>query len=74
MYVALRKVDPTANVRMDCVDKVTMKNYFSMLKDILTKHGLLNSPAQLYNIDEMGMPLDHRPPKLYQQEDKESGD
>ena len=64
MYVALRKVDPTANVRMDCVDKVTMKNYFSMLKDTLMKHDLLNSPSQLYNVDETGMPLDHRPPKV----------
>jgi len=46
------------------MDKVTMKNYFSMLKDTLTKHGLLNSPSQLYNVDEMGMPLDHQPPKV----------
>jgi len=46
------------------MDKATMKNYFSMLKDTLTKHGLLNSPSQLYNVDKVGMPLDHQPPKV----------
>jgi len=46
-HLALRKEDPTANVRIDCVDKVAMKNYFSILKDTLIKHGLLNSPSRL---------------------------
>jgi len=50
-HLALRKGDPTVNVRMDCTEKVTMKNYFSVLKDTLTRHGLL---SQLYNVDEMG--------------------
>ena len=63
-HLTLRKGDPTANVRMDSVNKETMTNYFSMLKDTLTKHGLLNNPSQIYNIDETGVPLDHRPPKI----------
>ena len=62
--LALRKGDPTANVRMDSVNKETMDTYFSMLKDTLTKYGLLNNLSQIYNVDEMGMPLDHHPPKI----------
>ena len=62
-HLALRKGDSTANVRMDSVNKEVMTNYFSMLKDTLMKHGLLNNPSQMYNVDETGMPLDHRPPK-----------
>ena len=38
-----------------------MLQYFQMVRDVLTEHNLLNSPAQIYNVDEMGMPLDHRP-------------
>ena len=34
-----------------------------MLKDVLLEHHLLDSPAQIYNVDETRMPLD-RAPKL----------
>ena len=49
---------------MDSVNNETMNNYFTMLKYTLTKNGLLDNPSQIYNVDEMGMPLDHRPPKI----------
>ena len=60
--LSLRKGDPTANVRMDSVNKETINSYFSLLKDTLEEYGLLNNPSQLYNVDETGMPLDHRLP------------
>ena len=41
-----------------------MDNYFLMLKDTLTKYGLLTSPSQIHNVDETSMPLDHCPPKI----------
>jgi len=31
---------------------------------MMIKEKLLNSPSQIYNVDEIGMPLDHRPPKV----------
>ena len=62
--LSLRKGDATANVRMNCLNKETMAQYFSMLKDVLLEHNLLDSPAQIYNVDETGMPLDHRAPKV----------
>ena len=49
---------------MDSVNKEIMDNYFSLLKDTLEKYDLLNNPSQIYNVDETGMPLDHRPPKI----------
>ena len=36
---------------------------FSILKDVLAEHSLLDSPAQIY-VDETGMPLDHQPQKV----------
>lgn len=62
--LSLRKGDPTANVRMNCLNKKTMDNYFDLLENTLTENNLLSSPGQIYNVDETGMPLDHRPPKI----------
>ena len=62
--LSLRKGDTITNVRMDSVNKETMDNYFSLLKDTLEEYDLLNKPSQIYNVDETGKPLDHRPPKI----------
>ena len=63
-YLRLRKGDATANVRMDYVNKETMTECFDLLKNVLSEHGLMNLPNQIYNVDETGMPLEHRPPKV----------
>ena len=65
--LSLRKGDATANVRMDCLSPETMKQSFDLLKDVLEEHDLMESPGQTYNVDEMGMPLDHQPPKIVTQ-------
>ena len=62
--LTLRKGDATANVRMDYVNKETMTEYFNLLKNVLMENELMESPNQIYNVDETGMPLDHRPPKV----------
>lgn len=62
--LALRKGDPIANVRMECMEKTTMAEYFELLKTTLTENNLLDKPHQIYNVDETGMPFDHRPPKV----------
>ena len=56
-YLSLRKCDATANVQMDYVNKETMTEYFNLLKNILTEHGLMDLPNQIYNVDETSMPL-----------------
>ena len=45
------------------VSPETMKQYFDLLMDILDEHDLMESPGQIYNVDETGMPLDHWPQK-----------
>uniref|UniRef100_A0A1X7U6Q8 DDE-1 domain-containing protein n=1 Tax=Amphimedon queenslandica TaxID=400682 RepID=A0A1X7U6Q8_AMPQE len=44
--------------------KKQIEKYFSILKDVLDKEGLMDKPAQIYNVNETGMPLDHRPPHV----------
>ena len=64
-HLSMRKGDPTANVsRMDRLTKETMDAYFQLLKETLIENNLIDSPNQIYNVDEMGMPLDHRAPKI----------
>ena len=63
-HLSMRKGDPTANVRMDCLIKETMDEYFQLLKDTLIENDLMDFPNQIYNVDETGMPLDHHAPKI----------
>jgi len=62
--LALRKGDPIANIHMECTTKETIEEYFHLLKSTLTENDLLNKPNHIYNVDEMGMPFDHHPPKV----------
>ena len=63
-HLSLRKGDQIANVRMDCLNREVMNSYFELLKKTLSENNLLDSPDRIYNVDETGMPLDHRPPKV----------
>ena len=62
--LSLRQGDSTVHVRMDAVNKETMEQYFSLLYDTLSTHDLLEKPSQIYNVDESGIPLNPRPPKV----------
>ena len=62
--LSLQKGDATANVQMESLDLETIKQYFDLLQDALVELGLVNSSTQIYNVDETGMPLDHRPLKI----------
>ena len=58
--LSLRMGDSTANVRMDAINKETINHYFSLLKEVLNTHNLTDHPAQMYNGDESGIPLDFK--------------
>ena len=62
--LSLRQGDTTAHVRKDAMNRETISHYFSLLHDTLSTNGLLDKPAQIYNVDETGVPFDPRPPKV----------
>lgn len=64
---SLRKGDATANVQMDSLNTQAIKGYFDLLKSVLEDNNHMKSPGQIYNVDESGMPLDHRAPKVVTQ-------
>ena len=35
------------------------ESYFNMLEETLEEYNLKDKPAQIYNCDESGMPLEH---------------
>ena len=70
--LSLRQGDSTAHVRMDAMNQETMDHYFSLLHDTLTTHDLLDKPAQIYNVDESGVPLNPRPPKIVSAKGRET--
>ena len=56
--------DPTAHVRMNAVTKDVIEGYYNLVEETLCEHDLTNKPSQIYNMDESGMPLDHRSPNV----------
>ena len=62
--LSYRRDDPTANVRMDCLNKDTMSQHFDLLKEVLTEKNLMNSPSRIYNIDEIEICLDGHAPRV----------
>ena len=44
----------------DAVNEDTITYYFNLLKQTLVDSSLTDSPEQIYNIDEIGVPLDPR--------------
>ena len=63
-HLSYRKGDPMANVRMNCLSKEVISDYFQLLTKVLTENDLLNSPSRIYNVDEMGIALDGHAPRV----------
>ena len=63
----LHKEGETANVRVNSVNPKAKSQCFDLLNDDLQEYGLKTEPERIYNVDETGMTLDHRPPKIVTQ-------
>ena len=60
----LRIGDSTAGVRFDAINTENMDNYFKLLKDTYDQYDFADNPECIFNMDETGMPLCPRPPKV----------
>ena len=49
---------------MDAINAENMKAYFDLLHQIYDEHGFESHPECIYNMDETGVPLEPRPPKV----------
>lgn len=62
--LSLRSGDSTGYVRMNAMNQENLKTYFDLLDRVLTDNNLKVHPEQIYNMDETGLPLNPRPPKV----------
>lgn len=62
--VTVRKGQPLSKCRMAATDRQSINEYFDLLEDTLTKNGITDKPANIFDCDETGMQLDHRAPRV----------
>ena len=62
--IRLTKGDSFPVARDQMTNYSVSKGYFDLIDDTLTKFGLKDKPAQIYNCDESGMPLEFKLPKI----------
>ena len=60
----LRKGDSFPVVRDQMTNSTVFKDYFDLLDKTLSEYGIKDKPAQIYNCDESGMPLEFKMPKV----------
>ena len=60
----LRSGDSTAAIRLDAVNPENLNNYFDSLRSIFDEFDFDDHPEAIYNMDETGIPLEPRPPKV----------
>ena len=49
---------------MNAMNESNLKTYFDLLDTLLEENDLKSHPEQIYNMDESGLPLNQRPPKV----------
>ena len=61
--LTLRTATPLAYVRSVAQDPEIFETYFDLLEETLLQNDLLTSPHRIFNCDESGFSLEHRPGK-----------
>ncbi|XP_069136714.1 jerky protein homolog-like [Argopecten irradians] len=59
--IALRKPEKLSSIRARNMNQVTLSNYFQDLSEVITSLNLQNSPDKIWNMDETGCQLEHKP-------------
>ena len=62
--IMLRHAEPLSYARASANNPEVIGKYFDLLEDTLKVNGLSQRPGQIFNCDEIGMPLVHKPPKV----------
>ena len=63
----LRRPEPTAAVRHMCMDRSKVGSYFKSLEGLLQKTALSDKPQHVWNMDETGVQLEHKPRRILAQ-------
>ena len=62
--ITLRQAEPLSYARAVATNPQVVEKYFSLLEETMEANGLTRCPGQIFNCDETGMPLAHKPAKV----------
>ena len=62
--LTLRNSEALSYARAAANDPTTIAQYFDLLEHTMEVHGLTHRASQIFNCDETGLPLSHKPPKV----------
>ncbi|XP_065654605.1 uncharacterized protein LOC136081232 [Hydra vulgaris] len=62
--LVLRKPEGTSSVRHQCMSMPKVAKYFSSLHEVLSDTCALLKPSLIWNMDESGLQMDFKPPKI----------
>ena len=62
-HLTLRSGEGLAYCRAVSTNRVVINKYFDLLEQVLDSNNLTKKPHLIFNADETGMPLQHRPGK-----------
>ncbi|XP_052798487.1 uncharacterized protein LOC128230336 [Mya arenaria] len=60
----VRKPRSLEVARAKCATRVAIDKYFDQLNNIMVKYHIAAKPHLIYNVDEKGMQIEHKPPKI----------
>ncbi|XP_074036718.1 uncharacterized protein [Leptinotarsa decemlineata] len=59
--LSIRKSEGVSLARCQAMNKQEVRDYFALVEKTLLDKNILNSPAQIYNMDETGLQLNNKP-------------
>lgn len=59
--LTIRKAEGVSVARALGMNKDSVKEYFDLLKKLMTENHLLEKPGHIFNMDETGLPLNNKP-------------
>ena len=62
--ISLRQAEPLSYARAAANNPKVIEAYFDLLEQTIETNGFAHRPGQIFNCDETGMPLTHKPPKV----------
>lgn len=63
--LTVRTAEHLAYSRAIATDQDVMDCYFSLLEQTLVDNNILNCPSRIFNVDETGFSLNHKPKSSY---------
>ena len=62
--ISLHHAEPLSSARAAANNPNVIEKYFALVAETLEANGLVHRPGQIFNCNEMGMPLVHKSPKV----------